>query len=148
MNQDTTTLRERLDVLRDMGALRDVGAMRRMRRGMTLMEIMIVIAIILLLMGALTFGLAGIFGDAQRSTAELSISRINEKVKIYQVKKKKLPESITELYAGEAEPKDPWGNPFKMKKGGKGGYDIISMGADGKEGGAGGDADVKLSELE
>lgn len=142
MDHTHSALRDRLEVLKDLGTL------RRMRRGMTLMEIMIVIAIILLLMGALTFGLAGIFTDAQRSTAELSISRINEKVKIYQVKKKKLPESIAELYSGESEPKDPWGNSFHFKKGGKNGYDIICTGADGKEGGSGKDEDIKLSDSE
>lgn len=132
-----------LDTLRDhLTALR-ADRRRRSRRGMTLMEIMIVIAIIILLMGALTFGLAGMFQDAQEDTASLQISRINEKIKIYQVKRKKLPESIQALYDGEEVPKDPWGNEFHLKKGGKGGYDIISYGPDGKEGGE----DVKLSDM-
>ena len=71
--------------------LEGLRAARRARRGMTLMEVMIVIAIILLLMGALTFGLAGMFGEAQADTARLQIARINERVRIYQVKKRKLP---------------------------------------------------------
>lgn len=120
---------------------------RRARRGMTLMEVMIVIAIILLLMGALTFGLAQMFGEAQGDTASLMIARINEKVKIYQVKKKKLPDSLSEIYKGEEGPKDPWGNEFVYRKGGAKGYDIISYGADGKEGGTGTDSDIKLSEM-
>lgn len=118
------------------------------RRGMTLMEVMIVIAIILLLMGALTFGLVSTFGEAQSDTAALQIARINEKVQIYKVKKRKLPDDLSDVYRGEEPPMDPWGNQFVYRKGGgSDGYDIISYGADGREGGTGTDADVKLSEM-
>lgn len=132
-----------IEILRRLLAARRT---RRTRRGMTLMEVMIVIAIILLLMGALTFGLAQMFGEAQSDTARLMISRINEKVRIYQVKKKKLPDDLAEIYRGEDVPNDPWGNPFVFRKGGPKGYDIISYGADGKEGGTGNDSDIKLSD--
>jgi general secretion pathway protein G len=143
MTPDATLdrLRARLD------ALAAAPVARRGRRGMTLMEIMIVIAIILLLMGALTFGLAGLFGQAQSDTAALQITRIKERVEIYRIKKKKLPGSMEDVYKGEEQPKDPWGNDFVFKSGGKGGYDIISFGADGKDGGTGADADIKLSEM-
>jgi general secretion pathway protein G len=137
------TLRERLEALR---AARDSSGRRR--RGMTLMEVMIVIAIILLLMGALTFGLAGMFSEAQGDTARLQIQRINERVRIYQIKKKKLPGSLSEIYTNEPQPKDPWGNEYVLRSGGDKGYDIVSFGADGKEGGTGTDADIKLSEGE
>lgn len=140
MNHLTELLRARLQATRERDG-------RRGRRGMTLMEVMIVIAIILLLMGALTFGLAGMFAEAQADTAALQITRINEKVKIYQVKKKQLPDSLETAYRGEDIPLDPWGNPYVFRKGGKSGYDIISYGADGKEGGTGSDSDIKLSEI-
>ncbi|MCB9665913.1 MAG: type II secretion system protein GspG [Alphaproteobacteria bacterium] len=134
-----TTLQARLAALRAARV-----PTRRARRGMTLMEVMIVIAIILLLMGVLTFGLASMFGEAQGDAAGLMIQRIDQKVKIYKVKKRKLPDSLDEVYRGEEVPKDPWGNSFVYRKsGGKDGYDIISYGADGKEGG---DDDVKLSD--
>jgi len=118
----------------------------RRRRGMTLMEVMIVIAIIMLLMGALTFGLAGMFQQAQGDTARLLMTKIDQKAKVYRVKKKKLPDSIEELYKDEDQPTDPWGNKFRFVKGGDKGYDIISYGADGHEGGTGADADIKLSD--
>lgn len=137
------TLSQRLHTARRMARVERQG-----RRGMTLMEVMIVIAIILLLMGALTFGLVSTFGEAQSDTAGLQIARINEKVQIYKVKKRKLPESLSDVYRGEDPPLDPWGNPFVFRKGsGPDGYDIISFGADGREGGTGRDADIKLSEL-
>jgi general secretion pathway protein G len=40
-------------------------------------------------------------------------------------------------------PKDPWGNPYQyLQPGNKGNFDVFSMGADGKPGGEGLDADV------
>ncbi len=140
MNEKLTALRALL--------VRTRASRKRSRRGMTLIEIMIVIAIILMLMGALTYGLASMFGEAQGDTASLMIARINDKVKIYQVKKKKLPDSLDEAFRGEPAPKDPWGNEFVYRKGGgKGGYDIISYGSDAKEGGTGSAADIKLSDM-
>lgn len=119
------------------------------RRGMTLMEVMIVIAIILLLMGALTFGLVGQFGQAQADTAVLMMSKISDKVLIYKIKKRKLPDDLSDVYPDDHEmPVDPWGNPFVYRKGGgSNGYDIVSYGADGREGGTGNNADLKWSEI-
>jgi general secretion pathway protein G len=136
-------LRTRLHALRAVQA-----ASPRRRRGMTLMEVMIVIAIILLVMGALSFGVLGMFEDARGDTARLQINRINERVKIYQIKKKKVPASLADVYTNEPEPTDPWGKPFVLRPGGAKGYDIVSLGGDGKEGGTGTDADIKLSEMD
>ncbi len=42
-----------------------------------------------------------------------------------------------------AVPADPWGNPYKYRSPGEHGpYDIISFGADGREGGASENIDV------
>ena len=99
----------------------------RRRRGMTLMEVMIVIAIILLLMGALTFGLTGMFSEAQGDAARVQIARINERVRIYKIKRKKLPGSLSDVFRNEPVPTDPWGNAYVFRSGGKNGYDIISV---------------------
>ncbi len=47
-------------------------------------------------------------------------------------------------------PKDAWGNPYIYRSPGEEGrdYEIISLGADGKEGGTGVNADIKSWELE
>lgn len=46
-------------------------------------------------------------------------------------------------YLKKEIPNDPWGNPFVYKVPGRnGGYEIISYGADGKEGGEGDNADI------
>jgi len=46
-------------------------------------------------------------------------------------------------------PVDSWGNEFRYVSPGPGGhdFDIISLGADGNEGGSGNDADLKWSEV-
>lgn len=87
--------------------------------------------------------------EPQGYVAELSISRIHEKAKIFEVKKRRLPSSIDELYAGETVPKDPWGEPFHWEtRSEPPGYDIVSYGADGAPGGSGTDADIRLSDLD
>ncbi len=46
-------------------------------------------------------------------------------------------------------PKDPWGNPYQYRSPGRnGGYEIASLGADGKEGGEGENADINSWEGE
>lgn len=120
---------------------------RRRRRGMTLMEVMIVLAIIILLMGVLTYGLQSMFSGAQADTARIQIQQIDQRISLFKIKKKKLPDSLSDLYKDEPVPRDPWGNEYVFRSGGgKNGYDIISYGADGHEGGTGKDADIKLGE--
>lgn len=47
-------------------------------------------------------------------------------------------------YLKKAVPNDPWGNAYVFRSpGSNGGYEILSHGADGKEGGEGENADVK-----
>lgn len=47
-------------------------------------------------------------------------------------------------YLKKEVPVDPWGNPYVYRAPGRnGGYEIVSFGADGKEGGEGDNADIK-----
>jgi len=50
-------------------------------------------------------------------------------------------------YLDEAVPLDPWGNPYQYRVPGEDGrpFTIVSLGADGKPGGEGNDADIGLS---
>ena len=119
----------------------------RSRRGMTLMEIMIVITIIVLLTGVLMWGIMRTAGQAYAETARLQIGKIEQDVVLFKMKKKKVPDSLQELYKDEPIPKDPWGNEYVLGNGsGKKGFEIMSYGADGKEGGTGADEDIKGSE--
>lgn len=123
----------------------------RSRRGMSLVEVMVVIAIILTLMGVLGFGVMQIFQTSQVQTTILTMNKVNDRVQIYMLRKKKPPtgsDALREIFGGEEPPTDAWGNPFIFVTPGPNGleYDIISLGADGREGGTGNNADIKFSE--
>jgi len=117
----------------------------RGRRGMTLMEIMIVITIIVLLTGVLMWGIMGTAVAAYHDSARLQIGKIEQDVVLFKMKKKRLPETLAELYKNEPVPTDPWGNAYQLEGGQGDSLVVVSLGADGKPGGTGGDEDVKGS---
>ena len=124
---------------------------RRSRRGMSLVEVMVVIAIILTLMSILAIGVFSIFGESQVQTTILTMGKVNERVEIYMLRKKKPPstgDGLSAAFGGEQVPQDSWGNDFIYVSPGPGGqaYDIISLGSDGQEGGNGNAADIRWSE--
>ncbi|MEQ1569378.1 MAG: type II secretion system protein GspG [Myxococcota bacterium] len=125
---------------------------RRRRRGMSLVEVMVVIAIILTLMSVIAIGVWGIFADSRVDTTRLTMTKVNERLEIYTLRKKKPPsttEGLAAAFGNEQIPKDSWNNEFQYVSPGPGGeaYDLVSLGADGQEGGTGNDADLKWSEL-
>lgn len=131
---------------------RVVAALRRVsidRRGMSLVEVMVVIAIIVTLMSIVGYGVMSTFESSRVDTTKLQMHEINKKIELYSLKKK-LPstgEGIKAVYGDESVPLDSWGNEFVYISPGPDGlkYDIISYGADGAEGGTGNDADIRWS---
>ena len=118
----------------------DGFALRVARRGMSLLEVMVVIAIILTLMGVLAFGVMQVFGDSQVQTTLLTMGKVDERVQIYMLRKKKPPtggEGLGVVYTDGNLPTDAWGNEIKYAAPGGNGrpFDLISMGPDGVEGG-------------
>ncbi len=120
------------------------------RRGMSLVEIMVVIVIMLTLLSVLGYGVMSTYNDALVDTTTLTMGKINERIEIFTLRKKKPPTTAQGLRAvfdqGDV-PVDGWGNEFHYVSPGPGRmpYDIISLGADGKEGGNGNNADIKWS---
>jgi len=49
-------------------------------------------------------------------------------------------------YLKKAVPADPWGNEHSYSTGGQAGYELISLGADGRPGGDGDSADISSSD--
>ena len=98
----------------------------RGQRGMTLLEIMIVLAILALVMG-LVVGprVMKLFGEWSQAHPD-----------------KSCPDKLEDLsqYMDSKDTKDPWGNPYKMfcgqnlPAGAKGGLAVMSSGPDGKDG--------------
>jgi general secretion pathway protein G len=120
---------------------------RRRNRGMTLIEIMVVITILGLIAAAVGVAVIPKLDEAKQDTARLDIGNIQNALKLYYTKKGKYPDTATGLRALvetqnlERIPTDPWGNEYVyMNEGGK--PVIISYGADGVAGGDGSDADI------
>jgi len=126
---------------------------KRSRKGMSLVEVMVVIAIILTLMSVIGVGVMSVFNNSKVDTTILTMGKVNQRVQIYMLRKKAPPstsDGLNSVYTdGEQLPKDSWGNEFKYVSPGPGGhdFDIISLGADGNEGGSGNNEDLKWSEV-
>ncbi|MCY1076388.1 type II secretion system major pseudopilin GspG [Archangium lansingense] len=120
---------------------------QRRRRGMTLIEIMVVITILGLIMAAVGVAVIPKLDEAKQDTARLDIANIHNALKLYYTKKGKYPDtgtglkSLVDTQNLEKVPTDPWGNEYVyMNEGGK--PVLMSYGADGTQGGEGPDADI------
>ena len=121
--------------------------LRRRSRGLTLVEIVVVIALIGILMSVLGGSLLGTFDDSKRDTTRISIGQVEQALEMYKIKKNKYPKSLSDAakYMRNQEvPKDAWGNDFEYSSSSSCGknYEIISYGRDGKKGGSENDADI------
>lgn len=134
--------------------------LRRLRQGgFSLIEILIVLALIAVVMG---FAANQIFGGQDQAKARLAQSQIQSlvgKIEQYQLDNSGAPATLEDLvrqpsgsrtwlgpYAKESELKDPWGRPFQYSTGGDVGYEIVSLGKDGKPGGESVNRDIRSSE--
>ncbi|MSO77446.1 MAG: type II secretion system protein GspG [Alphaproteobacteria bacterium] len=136
---------------------------RHAQAGITLIEVLIVLAIL-----GLVFGLVGprvmdYFGRAKHRTAGLQIENIATGLDLYRLDVGRYPsqeEGLGALMArpagpvasrwngpylgGTAMPSDPWDRPYVYRLPSRHGlaYDLYSLGADGREGGEGEDRDI------
>ncbi len=120
---------------------------RRRSRGMTLIEIMVVITILGLIAAAVGVAVMPQLARARQDRAALDIKSIQQGLDLYKARKGKYPDtasglrSLVEAQALKDMPKDPWGNDYVyMNEGGK--PVIVSYGADGQTGGADEDSDI------
>jgi len=124
---------------------------RRKSRGMTLIEIMVVITILGLIAAAVGVAVIPQLEAARRDRATPTAKNIQGAMKLYYTKKGKYPDTasglnaLVEAQALEQMPKDPWNNDYVyINEGGK--PVIISYGADGTAGGEGNDADISSAD--
>jgi len=118
----------------------------RSQRGMTLLEIMIVLAILALVMG-LVVGprVMRMFSKSKDDIAQLTVKKyayeaFGEWSQAHP--DKACPDKLEDLsqYMDSKDSKDPWGNQYKMfcgqnlPAGAKGGLAVMSSGPDGKDG--------------
>jgi general secretion pathway protein G len=112
-------------------------------RGMTLLEIMIVIALIGLVMGSVGFVLSAQFKKGQIKTAKIAVVNIANAAQQYMMENNSnCPASVDDLVTNRnlpKKPRDPWGKDYTLKCPGTGdpdGVDVISTGPDRQEGSA------------
>jgi general secretion pathway protein G len=131
-----------------------IVATRPRRKAFSLIEVMIVVVIIGLLAGVATYATASYLERAKRQRARSDIATYVGAVDAFYLAKGRLPsnqEGLQVLVPGfvKALTNDPWGHPYQYVQPGKTGpYDIISYGADGREGGTGADADITNADLD
>lgn len=128
-------------------------------KGMTLLELVVVIVLIGGLLAVLSNRLMGSKARAEYKLAQTQLSGLSQKIEQYQVDLGDYPESLDALvsapeaadnwlgpYAKPAEFKDPWGSIISYERDAETGtYVLSSPGADRKPGGDGVDKDIRVS---
>jgi general secretion pathway protein G len=127
------------------------GKVRRERdAGMTMLEIMIVLALIGLIMSAVGVGVFQSFKKGQRKVAQAQMNEIAQKAVQYMTdNNNECPKTLDDLVAQKYMPKkqkDPWNREIILRCPGTvntDGIDVVSVGPDGQEGTA---DDVRAAE--
>jgi general secretion pathway protein G len=128
--------------------------------GMTLIEILVVLVLIGIVLGIVGGNFIGRGEKAKADAAKIEIGQIGQSLDLFKLEVGRYPSSQEGLQAlisappgvtnwngpywkKATLPKDPWGNEYKYVAPGQNGpYDILSYGADGKEGGDGPNKDI------
>jgi general secretion pathway protein G len=136
-----------------------VKQMKKQQSGFTLVEILVVFAMIALLVGLVGPKVMQALGGAKSKTAHIQIRDLEQGLEIFKLDVGRFPNTSEGLQALQVAPggasgwngpymrtgipKDPWGKDYMYKyPTEKGGFDLYSYGADGGSGGSGEDADV------
>ena len=140
---------------------------RQRRRGLTLIELMVVMVILVLLAGGITFGVVRYVPKARRARAASDIATLKQCLEAYHVGVGDYPSTEEGLDAliqnpgdvrgwegpyipDKKEFVDPWGNNYDYLYPGQvnpDGFDLSSFGKDGREGGEEEDEDINSWDL-
>jgi len=114
-------------------------------RGFTLIEVMVVIVILGLLAGAVVLKVGGYMDTAETNRAKSDIATIVNAIDLYRMEHKRYPTNEEGLDNLPIENRtDPWGNRYEYNSPGPNDepYEVVTYGADGRQGGEGKDADI------
>ena len=134
------------------GSLQILNRRMRSRRGMTLIEIIIVIAILGVMMSAAVVALIPALEKAKRDTAAQDLATFKNALDIFYARKSKYPDTgsglkaLVDAQVMEKVPLDPWQNDYLYLL--ENGKPVIKTYAkDGQEGGEGDNADISSKDL-
>ena len=131
-----------------------------MQAGFTLVEMLVVITIIGLIMALVGPRVLNYLTESKVKAARIQIQSFASALDLFYLDAGRYPSSAEGLMAlvrptagvaawngpylkGGSLPDDPWGTPYVYRSPGqRGAYDLISLGADGQEGGSGTAADI------
>lgn len=131
-------------------------------RGFTLIELLVVLMILGLIAGLAGPQVMNYLGESKAKAAKLQIEEFGSSLDLFKLDMGRYPvgqeglQALVQAPAGQGGdrwrgpylrkknvPKDPWGNDYQYAAPGRfGHYDIISFGADGREGGDGDNKDL------
>lgn len=133
---------------------------RAAERGYSLLELLVVLAILGLIIAIAAPRVIGYFDASKAKTAEIQIANISAALDLYYLANSAYPTEQQGLKALVERPEgvdtwdgpylnradgiiDPWDRPYQYKQpGAHGKFDVMSYGADGKEGGEGENRDL------
>jgi general secretion pathway protein G len=128
--------------------------------GFTLVELLVVLVILVLLAGIIGPRVIGYLGSSRSKAAKVQIEGIITSLELFHIDAGRYPTTAEGLQSLVAQPGsipgwrgpyfskttvplDPWGRAYLYQSPGKkGAFDVMTLGRDGKEGGADEDADT------
>jgi general secretion pathway protein G len=133
---------------------RERAARRTSERGLTLVEMLVVILLIGLIGGGVGVTVIRQFYKARVGIAESKVRELAKAVDLYVLENNRLPDSLAELKSKENGGPffedtlvDPWGSEYILKELGGREFDVVSLGDDSEPGGEGLAKDISYRDL-